>query len=66
MKQKTLLLQAIRCDDHWIIKDISNDEIIDFPSCRTRKNAYDMCALAYPYNSVWNGKRVHDGYRINI
>lgn len=66
MTVKTLLLRAIKRTDGWKIYDTTQGHILDLPVCKTRKEAYIVCSQAYPANSVWCGRRVHGGYRIDI
>jgi hypothetical protein len=33
---------------------------------KTKKEAYKTAKLLWPANSVWHGRRVHGGYRIDV
>lgn len=67
MKQKTLKIKVIRdISGLWMIVDTNTYYPIDESRYHTRKEGYDACECMYPSNSIWHGRRVHGGYRVDI
>lgn len=66
----THIIQAKRQGGKWVLVDITDNYRVlgeETPYYfETRKEAYDYCEKSWPLNSVWNGRRVHGGYRIEV
>ena len=53
----------------WILFNMVTDKPIGEERAdryATRKEAYDACMRMWRSNSVWQGKRVHGGYSIEV
>lgn len=64
----THIIQAKKIQNHeWNLWNVDMDESIGEERpyhFETRKEAYGFCEKSWPLNSVWEGRRVHGGYRI--
>lgn len=65
--RKTMLIKAVRKDNgKWIMQAENGDLPQEGFENDTRQQVYTACFQMYPTNSVWEGHKTVQGYRITI
>lgn len=64
MEKKTMLVKAVKVEDGYIL-DADGCQEYDIVR-KSRAECYKAAAELWPSNSVWNGRKVSGGWRINI
>ncbi len=63
---KTLIIKAIKKGTGWTLEAKNGELPTEGRIVSTRTQAYRDCVAMYPANSVWRGRKVNGGYRIDI
>jgi len=66
VKPKWLLIKAVPVRGGFVLEAENGERPMENYLHRSRIEAYDACRKMYPSNSVWEGKKVGNGYRIKV
>jgi len=62
----TMIIRAERAEDGWRMVDSDGNYPQGGKIHQTRQSVYRDCAVMYPLNSTWQGRKISSGYRIVI
>lgn len=69
MKRETAIIKAEKVENGYTMICITKGDI-EYPTegrvVSSRMRVYEDASAMYPFNSTWQGRKIHSGYRIVV